>query len=86
MVSYQSAKDEIKRAANVVELIGQYVKLRKTGRNYSGLCPFHAEKDPSFSVNPERQSFHCFGCKKGISHRVRHRLLEGAEGSRELRE
>jgi len=65
MVSYQSAKDEIKRAANVVELIGQYVKLRKTGRNYSGLCPFHAEKDPSFSVNPERQSFHCFGCKKG---------------------
>jgi DNA primase len=65
MVSYQSAKDEIKRAADVVELIGQYVKLRKTGRNYSGLCPFHAEKDPSFSVNPERQSFHCFGCKKG---------------------
>jgi len=65
MVSYQSAKDEIKGAADVVELIGQYVKLRKTGRNYSGLCPFHAEKDPSFSVNPERQSFHCFGCKKG---------------------
>ena len=65
MVSYQSAKDEIKRAADVVALIGQYVKLRKTGRNYSGLCPFHAEKDPSFSVNPERQSFHCFGCKKG---------------------
>ena len=65
MVSYQSAKDEIKRAADVVELIGQYVKLRKAGRNYVGLCPFHAEKDPSFTVNPERQSFYCFGCKKG---------------------
>ena len=65
MASYQSAKDEIKRAADVVELIGQYVKLRKAGRNHVGLCPFHAEKDPSFTVNPERQSFHCFGCKKG---------------------
>lgn len=65
MVSYDSAKDEIKRAADVVELIGQYVQLRKAGRNYVGLCPFHAEKDPSFTVNPERQSFHCFGCKKG---------------------
>ncbi len=65
MVSYQSAKDEIKRAADVVELIGQYVKLKKAGRNHVGLCPFHAEKDPSFTVNPERQSFHCFGCKKG---------------------
>ena len=49
----------------MVELIGRYVKLRKAGRNYVGLCPFHAEKDPSFTVNPERQSFHCFGCKKG---------------------
>jgi len=65
MVSYQSAKEEIKRTADVVELIGQYVKLRKAGRNYVGLCPFHAEKDPSFTVNPERQTFHCFGCKKG---------------------
>jgi len=65
MVSNQSAKEEIKRTADVVELIGQYVKLRKAGRNYVGLCPFHAEKAPSFTVNPERQTFHCFGCKKG---------------------
>ncbi|MBW1850885.1 MAG: DNA primase [Deltaproteobacteria bacterium] len=65
MVSYQSAKEEIKRTADVVELIGQYVKLRKAGRNYMGLCPFHAEKDPSFTVNSERGTFHCFGCKKG---------------------
>ncbi len=48
-----------------MELIGQFVKLRKAGRNYVGLCPFHAEKEPSFTVSPERQTFHCFGCKKG---------------------
>ncbi len=65
MVSYQSAKDEIKRTADVVELIGQYVQLKKAGRNYLGLCPFHTEKDPSFTVNRERRTFHCFGCKKG---------------------
>ena len=64
-VSYQSAKDEIKRTADIVELIGQYVQLNKAGRNYTGLCPFHSEKDPSFTVNRERQTFHCFGCKKG---------------------
>ena len=65
MVSYNSAKEDIKRTADIVELIGQYVQLRKAGRNYVGLCPFHAEKTPSFTVNPERQTFHCFGCKKG---------------------
>jgi DNA primase len=65
MATYQSAKEEIRRAADVVELIGQFVQLKKVGRNYVGLCPFHAEKDPSFTVNPERQTFHCFGCKKG---------------------
>jgi DNA primase len=65
MAYQQSAKEEIKRTADIVELVGQYVQLRKAGRNYVGLCPFHAEKAPSFTVNPERQSFHCFGCKKG---------------------
>ena len=65
MVSYQSAKEEIKRSADIVELIGEFVQLRKAGRNHVGLCPFHAEKDPSFTVTPERQTFHCFGCKKG---------------------
>jgi len=65
MASYQSAKEEIRRAADIVELVGQFVQLKKTGRNFVGLCPFHAEKDPSFTVNPERQTFHCFGCKKG---------------------
>lgn len=65
MIFRPSAKEEIKKTADIVELVGQYVQLRKTGRNYVGLCPFHAEKAPSFTVNPERQTFHCFGCKKG---------------------
>jgi DNA primase len=65
MVSYQSAKEEIKRAADIAEFIGQFVQLKKAGRNYVGLCPFHSEKAPSFTVSPERQTFHCFGCKKG---------------------
>lgn len=65
MESYESAKDEIKRAADIVELIGQYVQLKKAGRNHVGLCPFHGEKDPSFTVSPSKQMFHCFGCRKG---------------------
>ena len=65
MVSFQSAKDEIKRTADIVDVIGQYVQLKKAGKNFMGLCPFHAEKDPSFTVSQERQTFHCFGCKKG---------------------
>jgi len=65
MDSYQSAKEEIKRIADIVELIGQYVQLKKAGQNHIGLCPFHSEKDPSFTVSPAKQMFHCFGCKKG---------------------
>ena len=65
MTNTQSAKDEIKHVADIVQVIGQYVQLKKSGRNFVGLCPFHAEKDPSFSVSPERQIFHCFGCKRG---------------------
>jgi DNA primase len=65
MESYEAAKDEIKRVADIVELIGQYVQLKKAGRNHVGLCPFHGEKDPSFTVSSSKQMFHCFGCKKG---------------------
>ncbi len=56
---------EIKSRVSVVELISEYVTLKKAGRNFVGLCPFHKEKTPSFSVNPEKQIFYCFGCGEG---------------------
>jgi DNA primase len=65
MDPYQLAKEEIKRAVDIVELIGQFVQLKRAGQNFLGLCPFHSEKDPSFTVSPAKQMFHCFGCKKG---------------------
>ena len=57
--------DSIRSQADIVDVVSDYVTLRKAGRNYLGLCPFHNEKTPSFSVNQERQIFHCFGCGKG---------------------
>lgn len=57
--------DEIRQANDVVDVIGEYVSLKKRGRNYFGLCPFHGEKTASFSVTQEKQIFHCFGCGKG---------------------
>ncbi len=57
--------DKIKQKIDIVELISEYVPLKKTGRNYKACCPFHNEKTPSFIVSPERQIWHCFGCQKG---------------------
>lgn len=54
--------DRIKDATNLVELIGSRVRLKKSGKNYTGLCPFHDEKTPSFTVSPTKQFYHCFGC------------------------
>ncbi|MCU0594804.1 MAG: DNA primase [Desulfobacterota bacterium] len=65
MDAYQAAKEEIKRTVDIVELIGQFVQLKRSGQSYMGLCPFHSEKAPSFTVSPSKQMFHCFGCKKG---------------------
>jgi len=56
---------EIRNRANILEVVSDYVSLKKTGRNHKGLCPFHSEKTPSFMVNEEKQIFHCFGCGEG---------------------
>ena len=56
---------EIQQKNDILDVVSQYVKLEKRGRNYIGLCPFHDEKTPSFSVSVEKQICHCFGCKKG---------------------
>ncbi|HCX89518.1 MAG TPA: DNA primase [Deltaproteobacteria bacterium] len=57
--------EEIKDRVSIVEVISDYVSLKKAGKNYKGLCPFHSEKTPSFMVNEEKQIFHCFGCNTG---------------------
>lgn len=57
--------DEIKNKNDIVDIISQYVVLKRSGRNFFGLCPFHKEKSPSFSVSPDKQIFHCFGCGVG---------------------
>ena len=57
--------DEIKSKNDIVDIVSQYVVLKRSGRNFFGLCPFHKEKSPSFSVSPDKQIFHCFGCGVG---------------------
>jgi len=61
----QNILDEIINKVDIVELISGYFPLKRAGRNFKALCPFHHEKTPSFMVNPQRQIFHCFGCGKG---------------------
>jgi DNA primase len=60
----QSFIQELLARADVVEIVGRYVQLKKGGANFMGLCPFHSEKSPSFSVSPSKQFYHCFGCGK----------------------
>lgn len=66
MVRYsEELIEEIKNSNDIVDVISQYVNLKRSGRNFFGLCPFHKERSPSFSVSPDKQIFHCFGCGAG---------------------
>src|SRR5262247_1520387 len=57
--------DDLRLQANIVQVVNDYVPLKKAGRTYKGLCPFHAEKTPSFNVDPDKGFFYCYGCHVG---------------------
>lgn len=83
----ESTITEIRSRADIVGFIGRHVELKQAGRNWRGLCPFHAEKTPSFNVNPDRQIFHCFGCQEGgdvIGFLMKHSGLSFPEAARQL--
>ena len=65
MAEAGSFADRVKQQADIVRVVGEYVRLKKSGQNYVGLCPFHSEKTPSFAVHPMKQIYHCFGCGVG---------------------
>jgi DNA primase len=65
MAEAGSFADRVKQQADIVRVIGEYVRLKKSGQNFTGLCPFHPEKTPSFAVHPVKQIYHCFGCGVG---------------------
>jgi DNA primase len=65
MAEAGSFAERVKQQADIVRVVGEYVRLKKTGKDFSGLCPFHQEKSPSFTVSPIKQIFYCFGCGKG---------------------
>ena len=74
MIYSDELLEEIRSRNDIVEVISQYVVLKRSGRNYFGLCPFHNEKSPSFSVSPDKQIFHCFGC--GVGGNVFHFIMK----------
>lgn len=65
MAEAGSFADRVKQQADIVRVIGEYIRLKKSGQNFTGLCPFHSEKTPSFAVHPVKQIYHCFGCGVG---------------------
>ena len=81
--------DEIRSRVDIVEIVGQFVNLKRSGEHWKGLCPFHSEKTPSFTVNPKRGIFHCFGCGVGgdaFGFLMRHDRLGFPEAVRALAE
>src|SRR5438309_11769145 len=65
MAEAGSFAEKVKQQADIVRVVSEHVRLKKTGKDFSGLCPFHQEKTPSFTVSPIKQIFYCFGCGKG---------------------
>ncbi|MGB9403276.1 MAG: DNA primase [Candidatus Acidiferrales bacterium] len=65
MAEAGSFAERVKQQADIVRVVGEYVRLKKSGQNFTGLCPFHSEKTPSFAVHPTKQIYHCFGCGVG---------------------
>ncbi|MDO8277593.1 MAG: DNA primase, partial [Burkholderiaceae bacterium] len=83
----QSFIQELIARTDVVEIVGRYVQLKKAGANFMGLCPFHGEKSPSFSVSPTKQFYHCFGCGKNgnaISFLMEHAGMSFIEAVQDL--
>ncbi len=88
-MDFQGIREEIKSRIDIVDIISEYVGLKKAGVNFKGLCPFHTEKTPSFVVSPEKQVFHCFGCGTGgdiITFIMKEEGLSYAEVIRKLSE
>ncbi|OGY22318.1 MAG: DNA primase [Candidatus Woykebacteria bacterium GWB1_45_5] len=81
----ESQVDEVKSRVDIVGLISEYIPLKKAGRNYKALCPFHGEKTPSFMVSPDRQIFKCFGCSEGGDAFAFLKRMEGMEFGEALR-
>ena len=61
----QETIEQVRQATDIGQVVGEFVRLRRRGRNFEALCPFHEEKTPSFKVNVDKQIYHCFGCGKG---------------------
>ncbi|MDH4226539.1 MAG: DNA primase [Deltaproteobacteria bacterium] len=79
--------DELRERASIVEVVGEYVRLTKRGNNHIGLCPFHSEKTPSFSVNEDRKMFYCFGCQAGgnvVTFLMKHENMSFPEAAKAL--
>ncbi|MCD5323605.1 MULTISPECIES: DNA primase [Pontibacillus] len=81
----ESVIEEIRNSNDIVDVVGEYVQLTKKSRNYFGLCPFHNEKTPSFSVSSDKQIFHCFGCGKGGNVLTFIREIEGVSFQEAIR-
>jgi len=77
--------EEVKSKVDIVGLISEYVQLKKSGRNYKAICPFHSEKTPSFMVNSDRQIFKCFGCNEGGDAFTFLQKMEGMEFGEAIR-